>query len=201
MELSKLIKERRLNLGLTMKQLATKAHASESAVSRWESGEIENMKRETIMRVSDALHISPLVFLGYDVDDKTYIKIPIIGHVVAGTPIFAEENIEGMVDIDSKHSVGTMFALRVHGHSMEPNLLENDLLIVRQQSDVDSGDVAIVLINGDEATVKQVHKSKGGITLVGFNLAVYPPHFYSNKEIEELPIRIIGKVIESRHMW
>ena len=84
---------------------------------------------------------------------------------------------------------------------MEPNIRENDLLIVRRQSDVENGDIAIVMINGDEATVKQVKKGKDGITLIGFNVAVYSPHFYSNKEIEELPVRIVGKVIESRHEW
>lgn len=201
MEISQLMREHRLQLGLTMKQLAQKAGASESAVSRWESGQIENMKRETILKVADALHISPLAFLGYDVSEEETVKIPIVGRVVAGIPILAEENIEGMVEISKKQDMGTMFALRVRGKSMEPNIKENDLLVVRQQSDVDSGDIAIVLVNGDEATVKQVRKSKDGITLVGFNVDVYEPRFYTNKEIQELPVRVVGKVIESRHEW
>lgn len=201
MEISRLMKERRLRLGLTMKQLGEKAGTSESAVSRWEAGQIENMKRDTILKVADALHLSPLVFLGQDLSDEKTVKIPIVGKVVAGTPMFAQENIEGMVEIDSDLDHGTMFALRVTGKSMEPQILENDLLIIRKQEDVDSGDIAIVMINGDEATVKQVKKGKDGITLIGFNVSVYTPHFYSNQEIEELPIRIVGKVIESRHMW
>ena len=201
MEISQLMREHRLQLGLTMKQLAQKAGASESAVSRWESGQIENMKRETSLKGADALHISPLAFLGYDVSEEETVKIPIVGRVVAGIPILAEENIEGMVEISKKQDMGTMFALRVRGKSMEPNIKENDLLVVRQQSDVDSGDIAIVLVNGDEATVKQVRKSKDGITLVGFNVDVYEPRFYTNKEIQELPVRVVGKVIESRHEW
>lgn len=106
-----------------------------------------------------------------------------------------------MVEISDRQNSGTVFALRVTGKSMEPSILQNDLLIVRKQEDVDSGDIAIVLINGEEATVKQVKKSKEGITLVGFNLAVYSPTFYSNEDIQNLPVRIIGKVIESRREW
>ena len=87
MEIAKLIRERRLELGLTMKQLGQKAGASESAVSRWEAGETDNMKRTNIVKVADALHISPLAFLGYDISDKKTVKIPIVGRVVAGTPI------------------------------------------------------------------------------------------------------------------
>lgn len=201
MELSKLVKKQRLYYGLTMKELAKRVGVSEGLVSRWESGDVGSMKTDTAAKVADALHLSPLVFFGYDVSEEETVKIPIVGRVVAGVPILAEENIEGMVEISKKQDTGVMFGLRVYGKSMEPNIRENDLLIVRRQSDVENGDIAIVMINGDEATVKQVKKGKDGITLIGFNVAVYSPHFYSNKEIEELPVRIVGKVIESRHEW
>lgn len=84
---------------------------------------------------------------------------------------------------------------------MEPRIEDGEIVIVKQQEDVECGDVAIVLVNGDEATCKQVKKSPEGITLIGFNPVVYPPHFYSNKEIEELPVRVIGRVVESRKKW
>lgn len=71
-------------------------------------------------------------------------------------------------------------------------------MIVRKQSDVESGDTAIVLINGNDATVKQVKKSEEGIMLIANNNAVYSPRFYSNKEIQELPVQVIGKVVELR---
>ena len=200
MEIAKLIRERRLELGLTMKQLGQKAGASESAVSRWEAGETDNMKRTNIVKVADALHISPLAFLGYDISDKKTVKIPIVGHVVAGTPIFAQENIEGMVEINERDSKGVMFALKAIGRSMEPRIQEGDLLIIHKQDDVESGDMAVILIN-EEATVKRVKKQADGTMLIGFNQDVYEPHFYSNKQIEQLPIRIMGKVVESRHIW
>ena len=77
-------------------------------------------------------------------------------------------------------------------------MLEGDVVIVRRQDDVDSGDVAIVLVNGDEATVKRVKKQKDGITLIATNTSVYEPHFYSNAEIADLPVRILGRVVELR---
>lgn len=76
--------------------------------------------------------------------------------------------------------------------------MEGDVVIVRRQDDVESGDIAIVLVNGNEATVKRVKKQEDGITLIATNTSVYEPHYYSNKEIEELPVRILGKVIELR---
>lgn len=196
-----LIKEKRLEMGMTMKQLGQKVGVTTATVSRWESGEISTLKAETIRKVADALHISPLVFIGEDMSTIKTIKIPVVGRVVAGTPIFAQENIEGMVEINEDDSKGVMFALKVIGHSMEPRIQEGDLLIIHKQEDVESGDIAIVLVNGDEATVKQVKKQSDGIMLIGFNQDVYEPHFYSNKQIEQLPIRIMGKVVESRHVW
>ena len=196
-----LIKEKRLEMGMTMKQLGQKVGVTTATVSRWESGEISTLKAETIRKVADALHVSPLVFIGEDMATIKTIKIPVVGRVVAGTPIFAQENIEGMVEINEDGSTGVMFDLKVIGHSMEPRIQEGDLLIIHKQEDVESGDIAIVMVNGDEATVKQVKKQTDGIMLIGFNQDVYEPHFYSNKQIEQLPIRIMGKVVESRHVW
>ena len=81
---------------------------------------------------------------------------------------------------------------------MEPRMLEGDVVIVKRQDDVESGDVAIVLVNGDEATVKKIKKMDTGITLIATNTSVYEPHFYSNEEIETLPVQILGKVVELR---
>ena len=200
MEIAKLMRERRLELGLTMKQLGQKVGVATATVSRWESGEISALKAETIRKVADALHISPLAFIGEDMATMKTVKIPVVGRVIAGTPIFAQENIEGMVEINEGDSKGVMFALKAIGRSMEPRIQEGDLLIIHKQDDVESGDMAVILING-EATVKQVKKQADGIMLIGFNQDVYEPHFYSNKQIEQLPIRIMGKVVESRHVW
>lgn len=130
------------------------------------------------------------------------VSIPILNTVVAGLPIEAYEDIFGYEEISAKlASTGIFFALKIKGDSMLPVLQEEDIVVVRQQSDVESGDIAIVLVNGDTATVKKVMKSDSGITLIAFNPAVYEPHFYSNEEIESLPIKIAGKVIEMKRSF
>ena len=128
---------------------------------------------------------------------KSSVKIPIIGQIIAGQPIDSVENYDGWEEIPaSLAKTGTFFALRVHGQSMEPTMREGDIVIVRQQPNVESGDIAVVCINGTETTVKEVKESADGITLIGHNLAVYKPQFYSNEQIQKLPVIIQGKVVE-----
>lgn len=128
-------------------------------------------------------------------------KIPVLGEVTAGTPIFAEENYIGYEEIsDELGKTGKFFGLKIKGNSMEPRIVEGDTVIVRQQDDAESGDIVIVLINGDSATCKRLMKYKDGISLISFN-PTYQPMNYTNKEIEEKPIRIIGKVVENRQKY
>lgn len=127
------------------------------------------------------------------------VRIPVLGRVAAGIPIEAVEDIEDWEEIPAQMArTGEFFALRIVGQSMEPRIMEGDVVIVKRQPCVDSGSVAVVLINGDTATVKQVTMSPSGMTLIGWNPAVYPPHTYTNKEIGTLPIRILGRVVEIR---
>lgn len=129
-------------------------------------------------------------------------RIPVLGRVAAGIPIEAVTDVDDWEEIpESMAKTGEYFALRIKGESMSPKLQPGDIVIIKKQNDVDTGDTAIVLVNGNDATVKQIKKTETGIMLVGLNVEVYQPHFYSNKEIEELPVQIIGKVIESRHTW
>ena len=80
---------------------------------------------------------------------------------------------------------------------MEPRMKEGDVVIVRQQDDAESGDIVIATVNGDEATCKRLMKYETGIALISTNPS-YDPMLFSNKEIEEKPVRIIGKVVELR---
>lgn len=127
------------------------------------------------------------------------VKIPILGSVVAGLPISAYEDVLGFEEITPEMAAhGEHYALRVTGDSMFPHICEGDIVIVRVQPDVESEDIAVVLVNGDEATLKKVKKDSNGMTLYAYNLAVYEPHVYTNKQIAELPIIISGKVVELR---
>lgn len=198
------MKERRLQLNKTLEEVGSVVGVSKATIQRYEKGAITNIPSDKIEKIAKALSTTPAFLMGWE--DKSNrlkgVRIPILGRVVAGIPLEAITDIEGYEEITPKMaSLGEYFALRIKGHSMEPQILDNDVVICKCQSDVESGDIAIILVNGDEATCKQIKKSPEGITLIGFNPVVYPPHFYSNKEIEELPVRVIGRVVESRKKW
>ena len=201
------IKRARELKGLTQDELAKRmGYKSRSTIARIENGD-NDVSQSKLKKFAEILDVS-IDFLLDDGNKKMQIphsrgvRIPILGRVVAGIPLEAITDIEGYEEITPKMaSLGEYFALKIRGHSMEPRIEDGEIVIVKQQEDVECGDVAIVLVNGDEATCKQVKKSPEGITLIGFNPVVYPPHFYSNREIEELPVRVIGRVVESRKTW
>lgn len=124
--------------------------------------------------------------------------VPVLGSVIAGYPLEAVENILDYEEISEDMArQGDFFALRVKGDSMEPRIKENDIVIVRKQEDVDNGDIAIMLVNGDEATIKKIQKFNGGINLIPSNSA-YDVITYTNEQIKELPVCCLGKVVELR---
>lgn len=126
------------------------------------------------------------------------IKIPVLGEVAAGVPISAVEDILDYEEISEDMArTGEFFGLRIKGDSMQPKMDDGDVVIVKQQSDVNSGDTAIVLVNGDSATCKKIQKHDNGITLISTN-PIHPPRFFTIEEAQDLPVRIIGKVVELR---
>lgn len=205
--LGKRIKTIRKVNGLTLLELGKAVGISESTAQRYEDGKIKSVSIDMVRKFSQALNTPLQALMGWDKDTniesptKTCrgVRIPVLGRVVAGIPIEAVEEILDYEEITPElAATGEFFALKIRGHSMEPRMMEGDVVIVRRQDDVDSGDVAIVLVNGDEATVKRVKKQEEGITLIATNTSVYEPHFYSNKEIADLPVRILGRVVELR---
>lgn len=126
------------------------------------------------------------------------VKIPVLGDVAAGVPIEAITDIIDYEEIpESMAKSGDYFGLRIKGRSMEPRMIEGDVVIVRKQDDVESGDIAVVLVNGDSAAVKKLQKKANGIVLMSFN-PTYDPVFYSEAEVRTLPVVIIGRVVELR---
>ena len=126
------------------------------------------------------------------------VKIKVLGRVAAGIPINAIEEIIDTEEISEELAkTGEFFGLQIHGDSMEPRICEGDVVIVRQQSDAESGDIVIALVNGDDATCKRLRKYRDGIELISNNPS-YEPMFFSDKDIETKPVRIIGKVVELR---
>ena len=204
MALGENIKQARMKAQISQDELAKRlGYKSRSTIAKIESGE-NDLTQKKVAAFAKALNVS-IDFLmdgNGNENNSQGVRIPVLGRIVAGIPLEAIEEIEDYEEIPRKMAAsGEFFALRIKGRSMEPKLSEGDIVIVRKQEDVDSGDTAIVLVNGDEATVKQIKKTEAGIMLIGCNVEVYQPHFYSNEQIETLPVRIIGKVVESRHKW
>ena len=198
------LRDLRLSRGLTLQQVADYVGLQKAAIYKYEHGLTVNPKRSLIEKLATLFQVSPSYLLGIVDDDKSAdmvkgFKIPVLGTVAAGIPITAITDVEDWEEIpEAMAKTGSYFALRIKGKSMEPRICNGDVVIVKQQSDVDTGDVAIVLVNGDEATVKEIKKLDTGIMLIGWNTAVYSPRFYSAKDIKTLPVKIIGKVVELR---
>ena len=172
-----------------------------SSISLYLSGKVVP-KGDKLYKLALALGVTPEWLSGFNVPmtpkEKRYFQIPVLGRVVAGYPMEAIENILDYEEIPeelARH--GEYFALQVKGDSMEPRFKEGDVVIVRKQEDVESGDIAIFLINGDEATIKKVQKFDGGINLIPTNPS-YNVLTFSKKQTYDIPVVCLGKVVELR---
>lgn len=193
------LKQIRLSRKLSQKDVGDILNISPQAYGHYERG-LRTPSIETFIKLAEFYSVPVDYLLGVNQDDDDgFLLIPILGSVPAGTPIEAIEEVEEYIDFYPrfvKH--GELFGLRVTGDSMEPDIREGDIAIVEKQDFADSGDVVIVRVNGeDEVTVKKIKKSATGIMLIPTN-PDYDPLFFTNEQIETLPITIIGKVIEIR---
>lgn len=216
LELYRNIKRIREEKGMSQDELARLVgFKSRSSINKIEMG-VNDITQSKLIAIANALHVSPGELMGEDeevaspadlssrlsnmvsIEARTFC-VPIVGRVAAGRPIVADEEIIGYEYIDNKYSKDghEYFGLRIVGKSMEPTIMDGDIVIVRRQNYVENGEIAIVLIDGEEATAKEVKESADGITLIGHNAAVYTPHFYSAQEVKNLPVQIIGRVIQS----
>lgn len=150
---------------------------------------------EWLMGIDDQMTHTPVV---ESVPIRDLLSVPMLGRVAAGTPIYAEGNIEGEVMIDPTIAAGCpCFALRVKGDSMTPQILDRDIIIVREQEEVEDGDIVVATVNGGEGCVKRLKKYPNALSLVSVNPA-YEPMYFTAADVESMPIRIWGKVVEIR---
>lgn len=181
---------------ITQQQLADKLKISRSTIGMYENGSREP-DFETLELIADFFNINMDRLIG-NLNPNMKRMIPVLGLVRAGIPMDAVEHIIDYEEISEDMArQGEFFGLQIKGNSMEPRITEGDVVIVRKQPDVESGEIAIVLINGDEATIKKVQKFNGGINLIPSNPA-YDVMTYTNEQIEKLPVRVLGKVVELR---
>ncbi|MDT2984740.1 LexA family transcriptional regulator [Enterococcus casseliflavus] len=188
------LKKRREELNLSQESVAESIGVTKATVSKWEKGDIANMKRDKIALLAKVLKVSPLSILGLeDVSDSDRVMIPILGTIMCGEPILAEENIEGYrEEIADFLPSGELFFLKTKGDSMVPTVPEKSYVLLRRQEDVEDGEIAAVIINGDnEATLKRVKRQNGIVMLIADNKD-YSPILIT----PENPARIIGKAVK-----
>lgn len=131
----------------------------------------------------------------------TGVRIPVLGSVPAGIPLEAVEDIVDYEEIpEAMARNGEFFGLRVNGESMVPVFNNGDTVIIQKQDSADTGDYVVALINGGEATLKRLKRSKDGIMLIPQNPEFFPAT-YTNEQILDLPVRILGKVVELRRKF
>ena len=205
MNIQNLIKNRRKELGLTLLDIANACGVSEATVSRWESGDIVNMKRSRIAQLANVLKISPSMLIHDDYDVQTDLnpiikpKVPVLGVVPCGEPIEAIEDIIEWIEVVPSQAKNH-FGLIAKGDSMAPFILDGDILVVKHSPVVGSGKIAIVKVNGDEATCKRLVINDAGLTLVPNN-PMYQTLTFGPAEIADKPVTVIGEVVEIRRRF
>lgn len=196
--IGEIIKDLRLKRGMTQSALAEKIGLkNQSTIAKWEKNENFPNGREVI-KLTEIFNVSADYLLGLE-DIKNYvpvtpptIAIPIIGVIACGNPIDAEENIKGYI-YKSPESVpkGKIIALQTVGDSMAPTIPPGAVALVRLQSEVEIGEIAAVLVNGDEeATLKRIKRHNDTLILSPDNND-YSPYIVN----KDNPAKIIGKVV------
>ncbi|WP_302150572.1 LexA family protein [Limosilactobacillus vaginalis] len=205
------IKKLRNGRGWTQPQLADKLSVSKQTISNWETG-IKVPRMGSLQKLADLFNvkIGEITNASIEYDDASIlnkpsniiyplsdslqrVKIPIIGEIACGDPITAEENIEGYTEETFEKPIpsGTLFALRCKGHSMEPTIHDGSLVTIREQPTVEDGEIAAVLVDGDnEATLKRV-KHQGNLIMLMPDNKEYDPIILDKNN----PGRIVGKAV------
>lgn len=177
------LKQARESSHITLEEAGNRVGVHKSTVLRWENGDTEKIKLPIIESLATFYNVNPVWLMGYDVPMDREIKtdilgnpvvsLPLLGTVKAGYNYLAQENWIGTVDVETS-LVGDgkdYFALKVKGDSMAPVFIEDDIVIIKKQNDCENNDFAVVIINGDEGTLKKIKKTDSGIILQPLNPA------------------------------
>ncbi len=206
MTIGQRIKKLRETLDLTQEAVAKQVGCATQTIFKYENEIVTNIPLDKIEKIATALQTTPAYLMGWEGQDNALdggkktkgVWIPVLGKVQAGVPMEAIEDIIDYEEIDADMAKnGDYFALQIKGASMEPRFVEGDVVIVRKQPIVENGDIAVVMVNGDEATIKKFYRESNGIKLIPTNPA-YDIMFYTPYEVDNLPVTILGKVVELR---
>ena len=206
--LGEALKNARIYKNISGTELCKLADIPKSSLSDWENGKSQPSAK-SFLRILDVLNITANELVKFSSANNSSsihksktnaIKIPVLGSIPAGIPIEAIQDIIDYEEISEEMAyIGEYFALKVKGNSMSPSIQNGDIVIIRKQEDADTGKICVVMINGYDATLKQIKKDSNGLWVLPHNPnADFKPTFYTNKEIEELPVKIIGVAVEIR---
>lgn len=188
MKLRQILIQHEIEHDLSHDDMIKKIGIGRSTYFRWLSGESTHLKNTTLAKLSQVLGEDVQVLL-----EKEENKKPILGTVKAGYDLWAEENIEGYIEIGHADAQKGDYFLRITGDSMEgSHIYSGDLVYVQQCNIVSSGSIAIVVID-NEATIKKVHYKNDLMILEATN-PKYEMKIFTKEEVESLPVRVIGLV-------
>lgn len=206
---SKNLKYLRESKGISKNKLGEMVGVNQTTIGRWETNEIKP-SIDNVEEVAKALNVNlpDLLIKDLEFDNANYVKldldvvkIPVLGTIKAGIPIEAQEEIIDYVEIPKKWTLGgkKFYGLKISGDSMYPKYQEDDIVIFEQNEDKEqyNNKDCAVMVNGDDATFKQVLLNEQGLVLRPYNNA-YDIMMYSNDDIEKLPIKIVGIAREKR---
>lgn len=205
------IKIRRKEIGISAEYVAEKLGVSPATIYRYENGDIEKVPGDRLAPIAKILQTTPQALMGWEmptqilptndtplpsstipIDPSKWHQIPILGRISAGLPLYAEEHIEGYTLTDLNGGA-EYFALRVQGDSMNAiGINDGYIIIVRRQEEVENGEVAVVMVGDDDATVKRFYSAGDTVTLLPQSTnPIHKPQIYNTKDTS---IRILGKV-------
>jgi SOS-response transcriptional repressors (RecA-mediated autopeptidases) len=200
-QLKDLIKKRRLEIGKTLEQVGNDMGVSKATVHRWESGVIKDIRQGKMVALAKSLETTPAYLMGWEdsifsfdnvVPFPDTKKVPLLGEIACGEPIYAEEQYGEYVEVD--RSIKCDFALLAKGDSMiEAGIKDGYSVFIRKQDSVDNGEIAAVVLD-DEATLKRVRQMPGGIVLLEACNPKYDPIMIGG-ESESRTVRILGKAV------
>lgn len=185
---------------ISMNELAESIGVSQSTISDWENG--KKMPRSgSIQKIADYFNVPKTELLIEKNESEglslypisQLVNIPVLGTITCGQPILAVENFEGYrYEVEESLPAGNLFYLKTRGNSMTPTIPEGSFVLIKEQPDVEDGEIAAVIVNGDdEATLKRVKRQNGLVMLIADN-----PNYAPIIITPDTPAKIIGKAVK-----
>lgn len=210
MSIGENIRRCRRDLDMTLEEVATRVGVTRATIQKYENGIINNIPSDKIELLAKALHTTPAYLMGWEVRDAetpqplpsniTHLqpmrKVPLVGQIACGTPILANQNIEDYIDLPGH--IHADYALTCRGDSMiNAGIRDGDVVYIREQPMVETGQIAAVIVDEDEATLKRFYYDGANIQLVAENPRI-PPMVFPGPEISR--VRVLGRAVGYTHI-